>query len=270
MKKIFYGIIPIVAILLIFMNMLYGHTLLASASEEVTNKYEVYVHLQPEWNLPQKNIIFEITNSWHKVDSSETRFEKNVVNHNYNELQYLGDKSYVELKHDFSDCQDEWQPILYRKAVDTVRHEIEFFQGKQLSLDPEVSLYPDIENESYGKVEQQLKIRDGFSQFIPICTSKERTSYDYSIKTNSNSVGFDVYFVSSIDERNDFHDSENDFDFYTADGCYAKNMKSFSGTCDDIGKNSGLLIIIPDELDKPLTKVSVGLKEKYCYDLCKS
>jgi hypothetical protein len=262
MKSIFYGIIPVVAILLIFMNMLYGHTLFASASEEVANKYEVYVHLQPEWNTPQKNIIFDITNFWYKVNSSETTFEKNIVNHNYNELRYLGDKSYVELKHDFSDCQDEWQPMLYRKAVDTVRHEIEFFQGKQLSPDPGVSMYPNIENESYDGVEQQLKIRDAFSQFIPICTSKERTSYDYSIKTDSNVVGFDVYFVSSIDERNDFHDSKNNFDFYTADGCYAKNKKSFSGTCDNVGKNSGLLIVIPDELDKPLTKVFVTLKEK--------
>ena len=58
--------------------------------------------------------------------------KKNTENHNYNELQYLGDKSYVELKHDFSDCQDEWQPMLYRKVVDTVRHEIEFFPGKAI------------------------------------------------------------------------------------------------------------------------------------------
>ena len=122
-------------------------------------------------------------------------------------------------------------------------------------------MYPDIENESYNRVEQQLKIRDGFSQFIPICTSKEITSYNYSIKTDSNVVGLDVYFVSSIDERNNFHDSDNDFDFYTADGCFAKNKKSFSGFCDNVGNNSGLLIVIPDELDKPLTKISVTLKE---------
>ena len=261
MKKVFYGIIPAVIIFLILMNMLYGHILIASVSEEVTNKYEVYVHLQPEWNIPQKNILFEITNSWYKLDSSETTFEKNVANHNYNELQYLGDKSYVELKHDFSNCQDEWQPMLYRKAVDTVRHEIEFFQGKQLSSDPKISIYPDIENESYDKVVQQSMIISGFSQFIPICTSKEYTSYDYSIKTDSNAVGFDVYFVTSIDERNDFHDSKDNFDFYTADGCFAKNKKSFSGFCDNIGKNSGLLIVIPDALDKPLTKVFVTLKE---------
>jgi len=261
MKNIYYGILPAIAFLLILTNAFYGHTIFASASEQVTDKYAVYVHLEPDWNIYQKNILFEITNLWYKTDSIETTFEKNVANHNYNELKYLGDKSYVELKHGFSNCQDEWQPMLYRKAVDTVRHEIEFFQGKQLSSDPEVSVYPEIENESYDGVEQQLKIKDGFSQFIPICTSKERTSYDYSIKIDSDDLGFDVYFVSSIDERNDFHDSGDNFDFYTADGCYSKNKKSYSGTCDNVGKNSGLLIVIPDELDKPLTKVFVTLKE---------
>jgi hypothetical protein len=122
-------------------------------------------------------------------------------------------------------------------------------------------MYPNIENKSYDKDEQQLKIKDSFSQFIPICTSKENTSYDYSVKINSNNVGFDVYFVSSKVQQNNFHDSKNNFEFYTADGCYAKNKKSFSGTCDNMGKTSGLLIIIPDELDRPLTNISVGLKE---------
>jgi len=151
--------------------------------------------------------------------------------------------------------------MLYRKAVDTVRHEIEFFQGKQLNSDPEISAYPDVENKSYDGIKQQLLIKDGYSQFIPICTSKENTSYDYSIKTDSNAVGFDVYFVESINERNDFHDSESDFDFYTEDGCFAKNKKSFSGICENVGKRSGLLVVIPDALDKPLTKVFVTLIE---------
>ena len=261
MKNIYYGILPAVAFLLILMNAFYGHTLFVSASEQVVNKYDIYVHLQPEWESYQKNIIFEITNSWYKTDSSETKSEKKYVSHNYNELQHLGEKSYVELKHSFSSCQDEWQPMLYRKVVDTVRHEIEFVQGKQLSSDPEISLYPDIENKSYDTEDQLLKIKNGFSQFIQICTSKETTSYDYSIKTDSSDVGFDVYFISSIDEQNDFHDSEDDFDFYFVESCYGQNKKSFSGTCHNVGKNSGLLIIIPDELDKPLTKISVTLKE---------
>ena len=44
-------------------------------------------------------------------------------------------------------------------------------------------------------------------------------------------------------------------------GCYAKNKKSYNGSCDIVGKNSGLLIVIPDTLDKLLTKVFVTLKE---------
>ena len=261
MKNIFYAILPAAAILLILLNALYGHTLLASASENVINKYDIYVHLQPEWKSYQKNILFEITNSWYKADSSETKLDKNSIDHNFNQLQHLGDKSFVELKHSFSSCQDEWQPILYRKVVDTVRHEIEFVQGKQLSSDPEISVYPDIENPSYDVEDQLLMIKNGFSQFIPICTSKEITSYDYSIKTDSTDVGFDVYFVSSIDEQNDFHDSEGSFDFYTTESCYGQNKKSYSGTCHKVGKNSGLLIVIPDALEKPLTKISVTLKE---------
>jgi len=242
--------------------MLYGHTLIASASEDVVNKYEVYIHLQPEWNKDQKNILFEVTNYWSKLNADKSSFEKNVENHNFNKLQYIGEKSYVELKHDFTDCQEDWQPMLYRKAIDAVRHEIEFLQGGQLSSDPEISVYPDIENESYDKDDQQLKVRDGFSQFIPICTSKNQTSYDYSIKTDSNNVGFDVYFVTSIEEQNDFHDSMDSFDFYTSGDCFAKNKKSFSGYCENVDKNSGLLIVIPDVLDKPLTKIFVTLKEK--------
>ena len=93
------------------------------------------------------------------------------------------------------------------------------------------------------------------------CISKENNSYDYSIKTNGNVVGFDVYFVSSIDKGDDFHDSEYDFDFYSADGCFAKNKKSFSEFCNNVEKNNGLLIVIPDALDKPLTRVFVTLKE---------
>jgi len=259
MKTIYYGILPAVAFLLILTNTFYGNILFVSASEQAVNKYEVYVHLQPEWNVYQKNILFEITNSWDNTDSNQIKFEKNVDNHTYNELQYIGDKSYVELNP--WDCQGTWKPILYKRAIDSLRNEIELFQGKQLISDSVVPMYPNIENKSYGKDEQQLKIKDGFSQFIPICTSKENTSYDYSVKINSNNVGFDVYFVSSKVQQNNFHDSKNNFEYYSADSCYAKNKKSFSGTCYDVGKTSGLLIIIPDELDRPLTNISVGLKE---------
>ena len=237
--------------------------LFTSTSEQVANKYTVYVHLQPEWNSSPGNILYEVTNSWFKTTNSVQEFEKSLENHNENQLQYVQNKSYVELKHDYSNCQDKWEPILYRKAIDTVRHEIEYLQGNELSTDPEISVYPDVVNTSSDKLEQEKKIRYGFAQFIPICTSNDITSYDFSIKIDSDDVGFDVYFVPSVDERRDFYHFEQGFDYYDADGCYATNMKSYTGNCNNLTENSGLLVIVPDSLDKATTKVTVNLYENH-------
>ena len=258
MKNIVYVIIPIVGFTIVLINALFGHLLFESDTEQVANKYSIYVHLQPEWNSNPKNLIFDVTNSWYKKSTDKT-IETDST-YNTNQLQYLNEKSYVELKHDFSHCQDEWTPILYRKAIDTVRHEIEYLQGEQLSTDPEISIYPDVTNSNYDLANQQQKIKDGYAQFIPICTSNEKTSYDFSIKIDNDDIGFDVYFVSSEDQRENFYSSS--FSFYEQSGCFAQNKKSFSGTCNDIEKNSGLLVVIPDELKPWVTKITVNLYEK--------
>lgn len=242
------------------MNMLFGHLLFVSATDQVVNKYDIYVHLQPEWTSDNKNILFAITHSWYKEQSSQTRIETTPVDHNYNELLYLDNKSYVELKHRFSDCQDEWHPILYRKVVDVIRHEIEYAQGKQLSADPEISIYPDLDNKNYDNLQQQLKVKDGYVQFIPICSSKDFSSYDYSIKTDNKDMGFDVYFVNSSSQFENFFSA--DFDYYKEPGCFAQNKQSFSGICNGINTDGGLLVIFPDEFKPWLTKVTVNLYEK--------
>lgn len=262
MKPIFYMILPVIAFSIIFVNAFFGHLIFASESNQVVNKYTVYVHLLSEWDSDSKNIIFDVTNSWYKSN------KENNVNHifnavfkeyNTNQLQKINDKLYVELKHEFSDCQEEWQPMLYRKAVDTIRHEIEYVQGQQLSSDPSVSIYPNIENKNYDNLEQQSKIKNGYAQFFPICTSKEITSYDYSIKTDNKDLGFDVYFVSSSIQRENFGNSE--FNSYTESGCYGQNKQSYSGTCKNIQKDSGLLVIFPDELKPWTTNVTINLYE---------
>ena len=259
MKNIYYVIIPAVAFLLILSNALFGHLLFASDTEQVANKYSIYVHLQPEWNSNSKNLIFDVTNSWFKAESNE-KIKTDESTYNTNQLQYINGKSFVELKHDFSECQDEWLPILYGKAIDAVRHEIEYLQGNQLSTDPEISIYPDVTNSEYDLNSQRQKIKDGYAQFIPICTSNERTSYDYSIKTNNDDIGFDVYFVSSEQRLDDFFNS--DFVYYSQPGCFGENKKSFSGTCENLGKDSGLLVVVPDELHPWVTKITVNLYEK--------
>lgn len=262
MNKILYAIIPILAFSIIFVNMFFGHLIFASETQEVISKYSVYVHLLSEWQSDSKNIIFEVTNIWHKSDKINNInhvFDAESKKYNTNQLHEINHKSYVELKHEFSDCQEEWQPMLYRKAVDIVRHEIEYVQGQQLSTDLGVSVYPDIENKNYDKVEQQLKIKNGYIQFFPICTSQDITSYDYSVKTDNKDLGFDVYFVPSSEQRENFTNSK--FDYYTDSGCYAINKQSYSGTCENIKKDSGLLVIFPDNLKPWTTKVTINLYE---------
>ena len=51
-------------------------------------------------------------------------------------------------------------------------------------------------------------------------------------------------------------------DFWFYPDCSGLNYQSYSGTCNNVDKNSGLLIIIPDDLNKPLTKISIKLKEQ--------
>jgi len=262
MKKTLYLIIPILTFSLIFVNAFYGHLIFASETQEVVNKYSVYVHLLSEWESDSKNIIFDVTNSWHKSDKISNVnhvFDAESKEYNTNQLREINDKSYVELKHEFSDCQEEWQPMLYRKVVDSVRHEIEYVQGQQLSTDPSVSVYPDMENRNYDNFEQQSKIGNGFVHFSPICTSKNTTSYDYSVKTDNKDLGFDVYFVSSYLQRERFSDSE--FEYYTESGCYGQNKQSYSGTCNNIDKDSGLLVVFPDNFKPWTTKVTINLYE---------
>ena len=264
MKKIIYVILPVCVFCIIFVNAFFGHLLFVSETEHVTNKYSVYAHLQPEWNSDSKNIIFEVTNSWYKLDRENNAnyvMNADVKKYNTNQLQNVDGKSYVELKHEFSDCQEEWQPMLYRKVVDRVRHEIEYAQGKQLSVNPEISVYPDIDNKNYDNSKQQLKIKNGYVQFLPICTSNDFTSYDYSIKTDNDDVGFDVYFVKSLQERTDFFLDEKSFDYYDDQNCFGQNKQSYSGTCKNTSKNSGLLVVMPDELNPWITKFTVNLYE---------
>jgi hypothetical protein len=261
LKTIFYVIIPVIAILLILTNALYGHLLFSPTTDLVTNKYSIYVHLEPDWKSDSKNIIFEITNLWYKLKNENVNnFVNDHSTYNPNKINSIQNKSFVELKHSFSDCQNEWQPVLYRKVVDNVRNEIEYLQGKQLSPNPDFPIFPEIENTSYDKSQQKIKIKKGYAQFIPICTSKDSTSYEYSIKTNNESIGFDVYFVSSNLERERF--SSNDFEYYEQVGCFGQNKQSFAGICNKVKKDGGLLIILPDELNPWVTNVTVNLYEK--------
>ena len=269
MKTIFYVIIPCVAFVLILSNALFGHLLFESPYDQDINKYSIYIHLQSGWKSNSGNILYEITDVWSNPDSDPISKTINydpsipdsvVADRNYNELQYQNQKAFVELKHEFNNCETSWKPETYRYAIDTVRTNIEHLQGNQLNTDPYVQIFPNIPNKKYGLEEQKELVKQSFAQFIPICTSKNSTSYDYSVSTNDENIGFDVYFVPSKEQLDNY--STPSFEYYEEMDCFAMNKHSFSGTCDSVGSDSGLLILLPDDLTLAVTKVKVNLHEK--------
>jgi hypothetical protein len=259
MKNTLYFIIPVVAFALILSNAFFGHLLFDTPYAQDINKYSIYVHLQQEWNSYPGNILFEITNVWTNPNTDKQKYSvdpsdiSTLTTHNSNQLQYQNKKSYVELKHEFSNCESSWKPMLYRYAIDTLRNKIELIQGAKLNDDPYISILPNIH------IEKQMN-PTSYVQFIPLCTSKENTSYEYSISIDNNNALFDVYFVPSKEQASNYLNSDN-FYYYQDDGCFGNGYQSFSGVCNNVGKNSGLLIVLPDSLDKSLTKVKVSLHE---------
>jgi hypothetical protein len=276
LKTRFYIIIPTVAFVLILSNALFGHLIFAASYDDGDiNKYDVYVHLQPEWNSYPGNILFDVTTVWDDINSTndDGNYDThnlyydpksnpdNIDDYNYNEIRYIGDKSYVELKHEFSDCGQSWQPILYKYALDSIANKLDNLQGMELNGDPYAAKYAKIKNDRYDDSQQESKLKTGYAQFIPICTSQDMTDYDFSVKINDENVGFDVYFVDSVVQLENYLNNMEGFEHYTKESCYGVNYHSFHGSCKNIGQDSGLIISIPDELSLSLTRITVNLHE---------
>ena len=225
------------------------------------NKYSNYVHLQPEWNSYPRNILFDVTTQWNKIYSYNS-FEENEKPHQgaqkrINQLQYLDGKPYLEVKYDYIDCSYQW--IHYaRQGTDMFTSYLDFMTGKQKESN-NFTTFSNIQNTDLKNI-NKFENSNVYSQFIPICTSKENTSFDYGVRVDDKELSFDVYFVPSIKERYNFHHDQDAFIHYTNEGCFGEKYQSFSGTC-SVNQDAGLLVVIPDDLQRSLTKVTVKLKE---------
>ena len=217
------------------------------------NEYSNYVHFQPEWESYPRNLIVDVTTSWNReiIPGQEEKpdVSKHGAKQRQNTLQYVNDKPVVAVQYDYRDCQSQW--FHYAKTgLDFFRNQLELFEEDK-----------SIPNITYSDDLQKQKLENGFAQFVPICTSKESTSYDYTVSVNDDTIGFDVYFVPSYAQQWNYFSHSEIFEYYDEDGCYANNYQQFSGKCHNVDKNAGLLIVIPDELSRPMTEISVKLTE---------
>jgi hypothetical protein len=87
------------------------------------------------------------------------------------------------------------------------------------------------------------------------------SNFDYSIRIDDKSIGVNLYFVPSISEFNNYKETGTFF-YYTEPGCFAKNLISHSGTCSNVSKDSGIMIIVPDDISRSLVKTTVNIYEK--------
>ena len=294
-RRALYVVIPAAALGLVVANAFFGHLVFGYAYDKTINKYSVYVHLQPEWASHPGNIIYDVTNVWSGPAPAAPGRDgdwtwpaaggdddpddvSSLATYNHNNLQYQNSKSYVELRHEFSDCGEDWRPIPYRYAVDSVRSWFELTGGMQVYErldaepeyvraardDPYVMMFPSTPNASYGDDVQAGLVRDGYAQFIPVCTAAGTAgagtagiSYDYSLMVNHPGIGFDVHFAKPAGSG-----SAAEFELYDAPGCGAVNHNSFAGTCHGVEPGSGLLVVLPDALEQSLTRVRISMHER--------
>lgn len=248
--KILYAA-PAVAFALILANALYGHSVFGASHPEAISKYSVYVHLQEEWESHPGNILFEVTDVW-DGDGVDVYYEAAepppLEEHNYNRVGSVGGMGFVELKHRFSDCKASWQPILYRYALDTVRNAYEVAAGAS-APHPYALMYPDS-----GASAPPAAAR--YVQFIPVCG--DGASYEYSVRTDDPAAPVDVAFVADAAGVGEASAGLPVPGAY--EGCGAQSRVSFSGRCDGIS-GGGLLVAVPDSLERALAKITVNLRE---------
>ena len=159
-----------------------------------------------------------------------------------------------------SNCFKIWQPYSSATITHIAEHEIGHFLGLAHNTDPNNIMYP-VTQIQYGVVEIQKDFAPNYSWFVPMCTQKNNTSYSYSVTTSDPNYGFDVYFVPSQNEFTNWGKGLQ-FQYFSGNGCYAKSVLSFNGNCNGIAKGAGLLVIMPNQLTKPIETISVKMEEQ--------
>jgi hypothetical protein len=141
-------------------------------------------------------------------------------------------------------------------------HEIGHILGLGHVNNPNNIMYPYMMSHEYGVIGDVSKLAKNYGSFLPLCTIRDNTSFNYYIDSDDPKFGFDVYFVSSKDEFNKWLKTGS-FNYIKARDCSAENMISVGGTCKDVSTGNGLLILMGEKTSKPITEISVKLEENY-------
>ena len=121
-------------------------------------------------------------------------------------------------------------------------------------------MYPTALNKEYGIVEITDTTTKNHVLFIPFCTGKNITNLDWHVSSDDPKYGFDVYVVPSEDELNKW-EQRQPFSYYKNSGCHKKNMIAVGDSCNNVSRDSGLLILMGNRVSQPLTDLTIKMLE---------
>ena len=231
---------------------------------------DVYIQIDelPSWADYAANVMYESTQAWQNANPGLTFYKVElhsdadfavqwVKEFGVEHVGYAYGNQFIEVGLGDSNCGNQWNPYSERYISHIMKHEIgHIFGFEHDENDPDSIMYPIALNLEYGLVEEEYRLTEGYGQFVPFCTIKDVTSYEFSISTTDEIFGFEYYIVPSYAEFEKWVEGES-FQYYSDSDCFGEGYLGFSGTCEGVSKNSGIIVIMDQELTTPLETITV-------------
>ena len=239
---------------------------------QTRDTWYVYIDPLPEYALPYAgNVMYESTQYWEKQLPGLQFFQVDdpahadlrvgwVKDFGVEHVGYALGDFFIEVGLGDSDCAGTWSPYSSHHVTQIMKHEIGHVLGYDHVDNPSNIMYPIALNKEYGLVEQTYSTTTGYGHFVPFCTAKDVSSFDYRVSIDDPTYGFDVYVVPDSSALDKWVAAEP-FNYYSNSGCFGEGYLRYGGTCNSVSRNSGLLIISPEYMTEPLTSINVMFSE---------
>jgi hypothetical protein len=230
-----------------------------------------YVEPLPNWAYYANDVVDIATHTWKESNINLEFFETSspsqadfrvqwVKEFGVEHVGYALGSQFIEVGLGDSNCGGNWQPYSETYVANIMIHEVGHILGVEHNNDPSNIMHPIIPYYEYGLIEQNSILAENYAQFIPLCTNRDVTNFDYYVETDDPSYGFSVYFVPSANEFDSLQ-STGSFDYFSGNGCHVENMLSVGGSCNNVSSGSGILIVMGDTTTKPLANITIKIEE---------